>query len=113
MLPTLEPPVLYKDLVVTLDTVNRHMSHIVEKLCTAKRTKAVARARDPGCSHQMEPAVEVWPLEARRPNLDWDRGVSPDPQSAAVRAAEPARADQGRARRPEARGAFARRSTCR
>jgi transposase InsO family protein len=27
--------------------------------------------RPPRCSHQMDPAVEVWVLEARRRNLDW------------------------------------------
>jgi len=46
LLPTLEPSVLCKDLVVTLDTVKRHMSHIFEKLGTANRTEAVARARE-------------------------------------------------------------------
>ena len=43
MLPTLEPSVLCKDLMVTLDTVKRDMSHIFEKLSTAKRTEAVVR----------------------------------------------------------------------
>jgi ATP/maltotriose-dependent transcriptional regulator MalT len=32
--------------VVTLDTVKRDMSHIFEKLSTAKRPEAVARARE-------------------------------------------------------------------
>src|SRR5881392_4377752 len=27
--------------------------------------------RPPRCSHQMDPAVEVWVLEARRRNPDW------------------------------------------
>jgi len=34
------------ELVVTLDTVKRHVSHIFEKLGTANRTEAVARARE-------------------------------------------------------------------
>jgi transposase len=29
--------------------------------------------RPPRCSHQMDPAVEVWVLEARRRNPDWAR----------------------------------------
>ena len=28
--------------------------------------------RPPRCSHQMDPATEVWVLEARRRNPDWD-----------------------------------------
>jgi LuxR family maltose regulon positive regulatory protein len=34
------------DLVVSLDTVKRHVSHIFDKLGTANRTEAVARARE-------------------------------------------------------------------
>jgi LuxR family transcriptional regulator, maltose regulon positive regulatory protein len=34
------------ELVVTLDTVKRHVSHILAKLDAANRTEAVARARD-------------------------------------------------------------------
>jgi ATP/maltotriose-dependent transcriptional regulator MalT len=34
------------ELVVTLDTVKRHVSHIFDKLGTANRTEAVARARE-------------------------------------------------------------------
>jgi LuxR family transcriptional regulator, maltose regulon positive regulatory protein len=33
------------ELVVTLDTVKRHVSHILAKLGAANRTEAVARAR--------------------------------------------------------------------
>jgi LuxR family maltose regulon positive regulatory protein len=35
-------------LVVTLDTVKKHVSHLLEKLAAANRTEAVARARDLG-----------------------------------------------------------------
>jgi LuxR family maltose regulon positive regulatory protein len=34
------------ELVVTLDTVKRHVSHIFDKLGSANRTEAVARARE-------------------------------------------------------------------
>lgn len=34
------------DLVISLDTVKRHVSHILAKLGAANRTEAVARARD-------------------------------------------------------------------
>jgi hypothetical protein len=34
------------ELVVTLDTVKRHVSHIFDKLGTASRTEAIARARE-------------------------------------------------------------------
>jgi LuxR family maltose regulon positive regulatory protein len=34
------------ELVVTLDTVKRHVSHIFDKLGAANRTEAVARARE-------------------------------------------------------------------
>ena len=33
------------ELVVTLDTVKKHVSHILDKLGAANRTEAVARAR--------------------------------------------------------------------
>ena len=33
------------ELVITLDTVKRHVSHIFDKLGTANRTEAVVRAR--------------------------------------------------------------------
>jgi LuxR family maltose regulon positive regulatory protein len=36
------------ELVITLDTVKRHVSHILDKLGTANRTQAVARARELG-----------------------------------------------------------------
>ncbi len=36
------------DLVVTLDTVKKHVSHVLGKLGAANRTEAVARARDLG-----------------------------------------------------------------
>ena len=34
------------ELVVTLDTVKRHVSHILAKLAAVNRTEAVARARE-------------------------------------------------------------------
>jgi LuxR family maltose regulon positive regulatory protein len=37
-----------EELVVTLDTVKKHVSHILDKLGAANRTEAVARARDLG-----------------------------------------------------------------
>jgi LuxR family maltose regulon positive regulatory protein len=37
-----------KQLVVTLDTVKRHVSHLFSKLGVANRTQAVARARELG-----------------------------------------------------------------
>ena len=37
-----------KELVVTLDTVKRHVSHLFNKLGVANRTQAVARARELG-----------------------------------------------------------------
>ena len=37
-----------EELVVTLDTVKKHVSHILDKLGAANRTQAVARARDLG-----------------------------------------------------------------
>ena len=36
------------ELVVTLDTVKRHLSHLFGKLEVANRTQAVARARELG-----------------------------------------------------------------
>ena len=36
------------ELVITLDTVKRHVTHILEKLGAANRTQAVARARELG-----------------------------------------------------------------
>jgi LuxR family transcriptional regulator, maltose regulon positive regulatory protein len=36
------------DLVVTLDTVKKHMTHILGKLAAANRTEAIARARQLG-----------------------------------------------------------------
>ena len=35
-------------LVVTLDTVKKHVSHVLRKLGAANRTEAVARARELG-----------------------------------------------------------------
>ncbi len=35
-------------LVVTLDTVKKHVSHIMDKLSAANRTEAVTRARELG-----------------------------------------------------------------
>jgi len=40
--------VIAEKLVITLDTVKRHVSHILEKLGAANRTQAVARARELG-----------------------------------------------------------------
>jgi LuxR family maltose regulon positive regulatory protein len=37
-----------EELVVTLDTVKRHVSHLFSKLEVANRTQAVARARELG-----------------------------------------------------------------
>ena len=34
------------ELVVTLDTVKKHVSHVLDKLGAANRTEAVARARE-------------------------------------------------------------------
>jgi LuxR family maltose regulon positive regulatory protein len=36
------------ELVVTLDTVKKHVSHLLGKLGAANRTEAVARARELG-----------------------------------------------------------------
>ena len=36
------------DLVVALDTVKKHVTHVLGKLGAANRTEAVARARDVG-----------------------------------------------------------------
>jgi LuxR family maltose regulon positive regulatory protein len=35
-----------RELVVTLDTVKKHVSHIFDKLGATSRTEATARARD-------------------------------------------------------------------
>ena len=40
--------VIAKQLVVTLDTVKRHLSHLFSKLEVTNRTQAVARARELG-----------------------------------------------------------------
>jgi LuxR family maltose regulon positive regulatory protein len=37
-----------EELVVTLDTVKKHVSHVLDKLGAANRTEAVARARQLG-----------------------------------------------------------------
>jgi LuxR family maltose regulon positive regulatory protein len=37
-----------EELVVTLDTVKKHVSHLLDKLGAANRTEAVARARELG-----------------------------------------------------------------
>jgi LuxR family maltose regulon positive regulatory protein len=37
-----------RELVITVDTVKRHVSHILDKLGAANRTQAVARARELG-----------------------------------------------------------------
>jgi LuxR family maltose regulon positive regulatory protein len=36
------------ELVVTIDTVKKHVSHILDKLGAANRTEAVVRARELG-----------------------------------------------------------------
>jgi ATP/maltotriose-dependent transcriptional regulator MalT len=36
------------ELVISLDTVKRHVSHVLDKLGVASRTQAVSRARDLG-----------------------------------------------------------------
>ena len=62
---------------------------LVELRIVEQRYQAVlAVIRDGGprpsrCSHQMEPAVEVWVLEARRRTPDWGlAGSSLSPRSA-------------------------------
>jgi LuxR family transcriptional regulator, maltose regulon positive regulatory protein len=37
-----------RQLVVTLDTIKKHVSHVLGKLGAANRTEAVARARELG-----------------------------------------------------------------
>jgi LuxR family maltose regulon positive regulatory protein len=37
-----------EELVISLDTVKRHVTHVLDKLGAANRTQAVARARDLG-----------------------------------------------------------------
>ncbi len=37
-----------EELVISLDTVKRHVSHVLDKLGAANRTQAVARARELG-----------------------------------------------------------------
>jgi LuxR family maltose regulon positive regulatory protein len=44
-----------EDLVITLDTVKRHVSHILDKLEVANRTQAVARARELGLLREGRP----------------------------------------------------------
>src|SRR6266536_809955 len=39
------------DLVVALDTVKKHVSHLLDKLGATNRTEAVARAREIGRAH--------------------------------------------------------------
>jgi LuxR family maltose regulon positive regulatory protein len=41
-------PAIAEELVITLDTVKRHVTHILDKLGAANRTQAVARARELG-----------------------------------------------------------------
>jgi LuxR family maltose regulon positive regulatory protein len=40
--------VIADQLVITLDTVKRHVSHVLDKLGVANRTQAVARGRELG-----------------------------------------------------------------
>ena len=42
--PRIRP--VYGELVVTLDTVKKHVGHVLGKLGAANRTEAVARARE-------------------------------------------------------------------
>jgi LuxR family maltose regulon positive regulatory protein len=41
-------PAIAEELVVSLDTVKRHVSHLFSKLEVANRTQAVSRARELG-----------------------------------------------------------------
>jgi LuxR family transcriptional regulator, maltose regulon positive regulatory protein len=41
-------PAIAQELVITLDTVKRHVTHILGKLGAANRTQAVTRARELG-----------------------------------------------------------------
>jgi LuxR family maltose regulon positive regulatory protein len=41
-------PVIAEELVISLDTVKRHVTHILDKLGAANRTQAVTRARELG-----------------------------------------------------------------
>jgi LuxR family transcriptional regulator, maltose regulon positive regulatory protein len=41
-------PAIAQELVITLDTVKRHVTHILDKLGAANRTQAVTRARELG-----------------------------------------------------------------
>jgi LuxR family maltose regulon positive regulatory protein len=42
------PPRSFEELVITLDTVKRHVTHILDKLGVANRVQAVTRARELG-----------------------------------------------------------------
>jgi LuxR family maltose regulon positive regulatory protein len=44
-------PAIAAELVVSLDTVKKHVSHILTKLGASNRTEAVARGRQLGLSH--------------------------------------------------------------
>ncbi|HEY1640710.1 MAG TPA: LuxR C-terminal-related transcriptional regulator [Streptosporangiaceae bacterium] len=50
-----------RQLVVTLDTVKKHVSHVLAKLGAANRTEAVARAREAGLI-----SLPAWPAPLRR-----------------------------------------------
>ena len=41
-----EAKAIARELVVTLDTVKKHVGHVLAKLGAANRTEAVARARE-------------------------------------------------------------------
>ena len=43
--------------MITLDTVKRHVTHILGKLGAANRTQAVTRARELGCCHRRRRAA--------------------------------------------------------
>jgi len=46
--PGMPNPRIAAELVVTVDTVKKHVSHLLGKLGAANRTEAVARARQLG-----------------------------------------------------------------
>ena len=48
-------PRIAGELVLTLDTVNKHVSHLLAKLGAANRTEAVTRARQLGLGHSVSP----------------------------------------------------------
>jgi DNA-binding CsgD family transcriptional regulator len=74
-----------RELVVTLETVKTHVSHILGKLGGANRTEAVARARAVGLLEQQDRAFLVPPL--RQPGGPaWRRARRRFPPHAPLRA---------------------------